>query len=160
MKKYLGLALLSTMLFGCASANLNVSKPYITNKNAKLSLSISKDPGVLIPPKQFELIENQISEGLTQSGLLSSSEVRSEHTVTIDMRSFRMRDDAARLTVGILAGCDNINSLVTVTDTSTNEVVGKSEISIKECAAWGVAEQVIKKYTEGVVNYLSNKKGA
>ena len=160
MKKYLGLVLLLTMLFGCASANLNVSKPYISDKATKLSLSISKDPGVLIPEEQYQQIENEISQGLTQRGLLSPSGYEPKHCVTIDVHSFRMRSDGARLSVGILAGCDNINSLVTVTDTSTNEVVGKSEISIKECAAWGVAEQVIKKYTEGVINYLSNKKGA
>lgn len=68
-----------------------------------------------------------------------------------------MRDDAARLLVGIMAGCDNIASTVIVTDKVTHEELGRSQISIKECGAWGVASQVIKKYTDGVVAYLSNK---
>jgi hypothetical protein len=66
-----------------------------------------------------------------------------------------MRPDAARLTVGIMAGCDNIKSKVSIIDPANNQKIGESEITIEECAAWGTSSQVIKKYSEGVVKYLA-----
>ncbi|MEZ4527357.1 MAG: hypothetical protein R2941_15670 [Desulfobacterales bacterium] len=59
--------------------------------------------------------------------------------------------------VGIMAGCDNIKSNVTISDSAEKQKIGESEVSIDECDAWGVSSQVIKKFSEGVVKYLAGE---
>ena len=157
MKKIFLVVIFSIFIYGCASTKSKITKAYIPTEDGQLAIHIEKSLSVFIPPYQYQLLESQIRNGLAHNGLLALNEDKSQHSVTIKIDSFRMRDDSARLTVGIMAGCDNIKSTVVVMDKVTNEELGKSQISIKECAAWGVASQVITKYTDGVIAYLSNK---
>lgn len=157
MKKIISIFFVAVLSFGCASIDSTVSKAYVPGNRSQLALSIKQESGVSIPSEQKQLLEKQIREGLSQKGLLASDENNSQHSVIVNIHTFRMRDDAARLTVGIMAGCDNISSTVVVTDKITGKEIGNARISIKECAAWGVASQVITKYTDGVVAYLTNK---
>lgn len=157
MRKIIAIFLVSVSSFGCASIDSKVSKAYVQGNSSPLSISFKQDARVSIPSEQKQLLENQIREGLSQNGLLASDENDSRHSVIVNIHTFRMRDDAARLAVGIMAGCDNIGSTVIVTDKITGKEIGNAKISIKECAAWGIASQVITKYTDGVVAYLTNK---
>lgn len=157
MKKIITTFLITASLFGCASVNTNVSKTYVSDNGSKASLSIKKDSGVTIPADQEQLLEKQIREGLIQKGILAADDKSSQHSVIVNIHAFKMRNDASRLFAGALAGCDDINSTITVTDKISGKEIGNSQISINECAAWGVASQVIKKYTDGVVAYLTNK---
>jgi len=157
MKKAFAILAFSTALIGCASTKSIVAIEYKPETKQKLALAIQKSAAVTIPEEQYSLLETQIKSGLSQENLLVPDGDISRHTVTVQIHSFYLREDAARLTVGILAGCDNINSTVTVTDKLTNEKIGSSNISIEECAAWGVASQVITKYTDGVIAYLTDQ---
>lgn len=160
MRKIIAIFLLSVSSFGCASIDSRVSKAYVQGNGSLLSISFMQDAGVSIPSEQKQLLVNQIREGLSQNGLLATEATdgnNSQHSVIVNIHTFRMRGDAARLTVGIMAGCDNISSTVIVTDKITGKEIGNAKVSIKECAAWGVASQVITKYTDGVVAYLTNK---
>lgn len=166
MRKIIAIFLLSVSSFGCASIDSRVSKAYVQGNGSLLSISFMQDAGVSIPSEQKQLLVNQIREGLSQNGLLATEATEateatdgnnSQHSVIVNIHTFRMRGDAARLTVGIMAGCDNISSTVIVTDKITGKEIGNAKVSIKECAAWGVASQVITKYTDGVVAYLTNK---
>lgn len=157
MRKIIAIFLLSVSSFGCASIDSRVSKAYVQGNGSQLSISFMQDAGASIPSEQKQLLVNQIREGLSQKGLLATDENNSQHSVIVNIHTFRMRNDAARLAVGIMAGCDYIRSTVIVTDKITGKEVGNAKVSIKECAAWGVASQVIKKYTDGVVAYLTNK---
>jgi uncharacterized protein YceK len=157
MRKIIAIFLLSVSSFGCASIDSRVSKTYVQGNGSQLSISFMEDAGVSVPSEQKQLLVNQIREGLSQNGLLATDENNSQHSVIVNIHTFRMRDDAARLAVGIMAGCDNIRSTVIVTDKITGKEIGNAKVSIKECAAWGVASQVITKYTDGVVAYLTNK---
>ena len=159
MNKIIAVSILSIFLLGCASTKSTVVKRYISSDESKISITIIKDVSVSVPDNQYQLIEDNITDGLKKNGLLASNQETSKHSAVVTLHSFRIRDDAARLAVGILAGCDNIISTVTVMDKLTNDEIGKSKISINECAAWGVSDQVITKYTNGVVEYLSNKQG-
>lgn len=156
MKQLMTIFILVSILFGCASTKSNVSKSYTASDESKLTLVLKKNEEVSIPQEQYQLIENQIKGGLSDKGLLAADELDSQHVVTVNLHSFRMREDAARLAAGIMAGCDNINSTVAITEKLTGNLMGSSTISIKECAAWGVAKQVITKYTNGVIEFLSN----
>lgn len=154
MKTIFFIVLGISILGGCATAKSNIVKPYAANNNAKLSILIEKNSRIAIPIDQYNLLESAIKEGLQQKQLLTSID-DSNHSVNVNITAYRMRDNAARLTAGAMAGCDTINSVVTVVDNASGEVIGESNIRISECAAWGVAAQVIKKYAKGVVSFLS-----
>jgi hypothetical protein len=155
MKRILLGVIFSVALVGCATPKSNVTMEYVPTGQDKLSVIIKSDQGVSVPADQLALLEAQIRNGLEKAGLLAVPEESSQHIVTLQIHSFRMRDDSARLTVGVMAGCDNIEGTVTVKNRINSEDLGSSDISIKECAAWGVAGQVIAKYADGVLAYLS-----
>ena len=96
-------------------------------------------------------------DGSIQNDMLASSSDSAQYSAIVDIHAFRMRNDAARLTVGIMAGCDNISSTVSIKDNSSGARVGSANVAIKECAAWGVADQVMKKYADGVVSFIAGK---
>ena len=156
-KAWLLLGLFCLFLSGCG-AKSNVITPYQFDSDITLEFSLSKKDGIEIPDDVFETIQKQIHEGLLAQNLLANNGNNNSHKAEILITSYRMRPDAARLLVGIMAGCDNIKSNVVVTDVKTKEKIGESEIMIEECAAWGVQSQVIAAYSEGVVNYLAGKK--
>jgi len=118
---------------------------------------LSKEATVDIPEEVLDTIKSQIQEGLSEHNLLATTTDDKSRKAEINITSYRMRPDAARLTVGIMAGCDNIRSNVAIIDPSNKQKIGESEIKIEECAAWGVSSQVIKKYSEGVVKYLAGE---
>lgn len=158
MKKLIACLLFALALYGCASVKSNSLIPYEANNEAKLSIVINKKDGVDIPDSELEQIKYRIQEGLSQRGLLASRDEESHRTAEIIITSFRMRADSARLVVGMFAGCDNIKSNVTVLDNTRHQELGKAEIKIEECAAWGISDQVIGKYSKGVVAYLAGEK--
>ncbi len=150
-------AIAVSVFTGCASTKTIVLKSYTPKNESKISFSVNHNPGMSIPANQYQLIKSQIRENLDKSGVLASNTDTAQYSAVVNLNTFRIRHNATRLTAGVFAGCDNINSIVVVTDNSTHKKVGSSQISIKECAAWGVASQVIKKYTDGVVAYLSKR---
>lgn len=158
IKKWLALALFCLFLCGCGAAKSKLITPYQFNSSFKLNFSLSKKETVEIPEEILETIKKQIQEGLSERNLLATTTDDNFRKAEIVITSYRMRPDAARLTVGIMAGCDNIKSNVAVIDSATKQKIGESEIIIKECAAWGVSSQVIKTYSEGVVKYLAGEK--
>ena len=157
-KKWLGLALFCLFLCGCGAAKSNLITPYQFDSSFKLNFSLSKKEIVEIPEEILETIKRQILEGLSEHNLLATTADENFRKAEVIITSYRMRPNAARLTVGIMAGCDNIKSNVVVIDSATKQKIGESEIMIKECAAWGVSSQVIKAYSEGVVKYLAGEK--
>ncbi len=156
-RTWLYLVLLCLFLGGCG-AKSNVITPYQFNSNIKLDFTLSKKEKIEIPDEVLETIRKQIRDGLSAQNILVKNTDENFRKAEILITSYRMRPNAARLLVGIMAGCDNIKSSVVVVDSKTNEKIGESEIMIEECAAWGVSSQVITAYSEGIVSYLAGEK--
>lgn len=140
-------------LTGCGASS-NVIKNYHADKNSKLKFSLVSQESIDVPNEVLETMRTQIQTGLSERNILASSGDERFRKATILITAYRMRPNAARLLVGILAGCDTIKSNVIVVDQPTSITVGESELEYEECAAWGVASQVISAYTESVVEYL------
>ncbi|MDQ7062553.1 MAG: hypothetical protein Q9M43_16125 [Sulfurimonas sp.] len=153
--KRLVLSLISIMVFiglsGCATNTVVV--PYKNDIKKSLKISLLKDSNVTISKQVLTSINEQVKNGLIKRNLLYSNET-DFNNVEIRLTSYRMRPDAARLTVGILAGCDNIKSDIIIKN-NENIIIGQSKIEFKECAAWGVSSQVITAYSKEVIKYLT-----
>ncbi len=154
--KLIAIGAIAVVMTGCGSST-KVIKPYQANSKDKLYVSVTKTNTATVPNDVLRTIEKQVKVDLAEKNLLAANINQSSQKVKIVISSYRMRPDAARLTVGIMAGCDNINSTVIVTNRKTNKIVGESKVDIKECAAWGVSSQVIASYSKGVSKYLLEK---
>jgi hypothetical protein len=120
-----------------------------------INYSLSAKESVEVPTEVLETMRSQIKSGLSDQNLLATKNEDRFLQANILITEYRMRPDAARLLVGIMAGCDTIKTEVIIADSSDEKTVGKSEFKSNECAAWGVSAQVIKAHTKKIVDYLS-----
>jgi hypothetical protein len=158
IKKITLVSAIALLMAGCATSKSIVSKDYTPADGTKISLTLTKDPGVAIRKDQIQQLESRIKQKLAEHGVLAANEKAAQHAVVVNLHSFKMREDAARLLASTSAGCDYINGSVMVTDKATSTEIGKSKVSIKGCASLDVTWQVISKYANGVVDYLTNEK--
>lgn len=154
--KFFYFVLFVLLLSGCGATS-NVIQKYQPNQTYKLNYSLSAAPQVEVPDEVLKTMQNQIQKSLSEQNLLASEGDNKFHKADILFTHYRMRPDAARLLVGIMAGCDKINSKVTILDSNTKIIVGEAEFESNECAAWGVASQVIKAHVDKIANYLSGR---
>ena len=141
-------------LSGCG-AKSNVIQKYQPEKNTKLKYSLLATPQVEVPDAVLDTMRSQVQESLSARNLLTKKGDVKYNKADILITEYRMRPDAARLLVGIMAGCDTFKSKVTVVDSNAGKVVGESEFESKECAAWGVSAQVIEAHINKITDYLS-----
>ena len=158
IKRFIILVLFGIILSACATPKSNTLTPYDFDTDFKFKLAISKNEAVEISEEVLETINDQVYQGLSERNLIANDTENTYREAVVNLTSYRMRPDAARLTVGILAGCDNIKSNVAIFDGGTTQKIGESEITIEECGGWGVSADVIKKYSDGIVKYLLGKK--
>ena len=157
MKKLFLVVVTCWILTGCGGVKSNVILPYHADRNLMITYSFSAKESVKVPTEVLETMRNQIKSGLSDQNLLATKNEDRFLQANILITEYRMRPDAARLLVGIAAGCDTIKTEVIISDSRDEKTVGKSEFKSKECAAWGVSSQVIKAHTKKIVDYLSGK---
>ena len=156
IKKWFAFALLCLFVCGCCgTAKFKSITPYQFDSSLKLKFSLSKEASVDIPEEILDTIKSQIQEGLSGCNILAATTDNNSRKAEIIITYYRMRPIAARLMVGIMAGCDNIKSNVVIIDPANKQKIGESEITIEECDSWGISSWIIKKYSEVVVKYLS-----
>ena len=154
--KLIYITFFALLLSGCGATS-NVLLKYQPDPNYKLNYSLLSSPQVEVPDEVLNTMRSQIQKGLSEQNLLASKEDNKFHIADILITHYRMRPDWARLIVGGMAGCDKINSKVTIVDSNTKKTVGEAEFESNECAGWGVSSQVIEAHTKKIVDYLSGK---
>ncbi len=150
--KSVGLTFCLVLLFsGCGVTQTSLI-PYQIENGSKMSYSLSTDNSISVPHDVLVSMDSQLKQGLLNKNKFTKGNSTLEATVLI--KEYRMRPNAARLTVGIFAGCDTLKSEVVITNKTTNKVVGKSEFKSKVCEAWGVSSQVIKAHMQKIIAFL------
>lgn len=150
-------SLICLLLTGCGSVKSNVILHYHADRNLTITYSLSAKELVEVPAEVLETMRSQIRAGLSDRNLLATKDEDKFLKADILITEYRMRSNAARLLVGIMAGCDTIKSKVTIVDSSSEKTVGQSVFESNECAAWGVSAQVIEAHTKKVIDYLSGR---
>lgn len=153
-KRCFYIAILGLFLSSCG-AKSNVIQQYKPEKDIKLKYTLSTTPQADVPDAVLNEMRSQIQESLSARNLLSTKGDIKFHQANILITEYRMRPDAARLLIGIMAGCDTLTSKVTIVESSNGKIIGESEFESKECAAWGVAAQVIEAHIKKIIEYLS-----
>jgi len=154
--KCIYLVLFVLLLSGCGATSKVIQK-YQPDHTYKLNCSVSAAPQVEVPDEVLKSMQSQLQKSLSEQNLLAAADDNKIHKADILITHYRMRPDVARLLVGIMAGCDKITSKVTIIDSNTKNIVGEADFESNECAAWGVASQVIRAHMEKISDYLSGK---
>jgi hypothetical protein len=152
--------LICLFLTGCGGlggVKSNVILPYHADRNLTINYSLSAKELVEVPAEVLETMRSQIKAGLSDRNLLATKDEDKFLKADILITEYRMRPNAARLLVGIMAACDTIKSKVTVVDSSNEINVGQVVFESSVCEAWGVSAQVIEAHTKKIVDYLSGK---
>ncbi|WP_457097785.1 DUF4410 domain-containing protein [Lysobacter sp. P5_B9] len=79
--------------------------------------------------------------------------------VKITITNYYMRAAAARFLVGIMAGRDNIHSVVTITDVKSGEELGRIEVDSHNPTAMGTAGGLIESHATEIADFMSGVRG-
>jgi NADH/NAD ratio-sensing transcriptional regulator Rex len=83
-----------------------------------------------------------------------SSAAEGAARVRIDVVNYRMRSGFARSMFGVMAGKDGVGSKVTVLGTSTDEVLGESEVSTFNVMAVGGEDDIARMHGVEIAKFL------
>lgn len=151
MHRFWNVLILGFLLVGCAGTKVVAVDRSLEGKPlGKLAYQLSSD--VEIEASDFESLDNLIIDQL--SGNLANSSSQATTNVKVTVREFRMRPDAARFLVGILAGTDNILSEVSVTDIGTGKEIANFTVKSLNDTAWGSSASLLSDHAEEIASYL------
>lgn len=153
-KKYILIVLACLILSGCG-VKQNVIRAYNPTQNLKLSYSLSASDGTEVPDEVLETMREQLARRLSARNLLAQQGENGANQANIVITGYRMRHGAAKALVGILAGCDNIQSKVVVKESVTGNTIGESTFESKECSAVIPAQKTINSHIEKIVEFFS-----
>lgn len=78
--------------------------------------------------------------------------------VNITITNYYMRPAAARFLVGIMAGRDNIHSVVTIVDAKNGEELGRIEVDSRNPTAMGTSNGLIEGHATEIADFLAGVK--
>lgn len=155
-KRLICLCFVCLILSGCGVKS-NVIVPYHPDQSLKLSYFLSSAELTEVPDEVLETMRTQLSRRLSEINLLALQGESGFNKADILITGYRMRHGAAKALVGIMAGCDNIRSKVTVTEPNTGKTIGISSFESSECSAVIPAQSTINRHIQKIVDYLSGK---
>jgi hypothetical protein len=153
-RRWMHIGLICLILSGCAG-KWSVIMPYHPAQNLKVSYSLSASQSIEVPDEVLEMMRTQLDRRLSARNLLGLQADSGLNKAEILITGYRMRHGATRAMVGILAGCDGIESKVTVKESGTGETIGIASFESSECSAVIPAQKTINGHIEKMVDYLS-----
>jgi hypothetical protein len=129
--------------------------PYHPGPNLRLSYSLEAAQSIEVPDQVLETMRTQLDRRLSARNLLASERENGADQAEIVITGYRMRHGATRSLVGIMAGCDEIQSEVTVRQPGTDETVGSATFGSTECSAVIPAQKTINDHMEKIAEYLT-----
>lgn len=152
MKRLIALVILvAVSLGGCSTAG-NVQRAYRPAPGDTISYVII--PKAEVSDEALAILRSELDGELRASGLLAAGPADARKAVEISITSYRMRHGATRAMVGIMAGSDNMQSSVVVTDKASGAVVGQFSVQSKNSTAWGTSRGMIADHAGKIVEYL------
>lgn len=123
-KKLLVITLLAmiSILYGCASAKLNVLKP-MTSHPSTASLTLSDKTAKKIPDEDIGNLKAAFSDSLQKAGVtLVSTEKKDVPTIVGEIHEYDKGSQALRYWIGFGAGTGNMKTAWKVTDPNGEEI--------------------------------------
>jgi hypothetical protein len=159
------------MLAGCGSSHVvkqplqmsaqpsGTSTPFEARYDvAEIKSSINPEDDV-IPEHLLAAIKGHLKAQLAKRGLLAASDAEEVYDVGINVTYYRMRGGFVRYMFGVFAGKDGIDSIVTVKQRGSGQLVGESNVSTFNLTAIGSEDDVARMHAEEIAAFLAGKGG-
>ena len=107
-------------------------------------------------PDHFLMAVNgYLKTELDNQGLLEKTDTSASYKINVTVIEYRMRSGMSSVLLGALAGKDGVESVVTVTDPVTSEVVGESTVSTFNVTAVAGMDDVAQMHAEEIAKFVS-----
>lgn len=145
------------MLTGCASST-KIDQPVAsTEASAPVTYSdiVVDNRGTEAPEHFLVAVKSYLRQELDRQAMYSP---QSGKQVVITVVDYRMRSGFSRAMFGVLAGKDGIDSQVTIKDSKSGKVIGRSTVSSYNVLAVGGMEDIARMHAEEIAKFLGAKK--
>lgn len=161
MKRFVVTVVASLFMIGCGSSHSILKPMQQPTSGVKVIYYVEgiADPNNNAPEHMRIAVLGYLKKDLESKGLLAQERGQANRLVTVTITSYRMRSGFTRAMFGFMAGKDGMGANVCVRDSSTNEVVGESEVSCYNLAAVGSEEDIARMEGQEIGKYLSEKRG-
>jgi hypothetical protein len=138
-----------SIMTGCVGTSLQVQRSYVYDQSDTFSYEIIDNANVTT--KGMSIFKDRLNSQFNKMGL---SNTKPNKIVEITFSNYHMRPGASRALVGIMAGADNITSMVTIKEKGTNNIVGSFQVISKNPTATSSARGLIEQHADEIVNYI------
>jgi hypothetical protein len=144
------------LMAGCAGTAAVVQSEYRLAQGEKLKLQLNPLPAA--SEQGMAILQARLTTRLSSAALLADAGDVSSRTLEVTLTNYYMRHGAARATVGILAGADNVQSRAQVKDPVTGKVLSEFSVESKNPSAWGSSKGLLEEHADKIVDTLVRAK--
>lgn len=160
MKNYIKFSLLLVCLLilsACGSSavvNKSLTESLSAN-NLKFTLDAINCNVNDVPDHFLAAVNGYLKSELTKKDLLEKTGSEKSYKISILVNEYRMRSGMTRMMFGVFAGQDGVGSIVTIFDSVTGNVVGKSTVSTFNITAVGGMDDIARMHAEKIAEFVS-----
>ncbi len=147
------------LLISCASST-KVSIPNknnnLINGNSKYQVSSLTSKTPEIPEHFSQAIKSYLNLEMQKSGRLAiNSKDKEIRNITIDIQNYRMRSGFSRSFLGVFAGKDGVDSIVTITNPIDKKIIAQAKINSFNISALGGPDDIAKMHAEEIAKFIN-----
>lgn len=110
-----------------------------------------------VPSHFMEAVKGYLKSELQKRNLYSNENESNPCRVNVVLNYYRMRSGFTRMMFGVLAGKDGVESVVSIVDQQTNQVVGKSNVSTFNIMAVGEMDDIARMHAEKIAEFVAGE---
>ena len=157
--KSIAVLLSMSVLIACGSS-MQVKKPLNlagVDQSTARSYQIRnvKSENEDVPEHFMEMIRSNLKVELAKRHLLANENSDPEFYIDIAITNYRMRGDIARFMLGVFAGKDGVESIVSIRDPKTEELAGETDVSTYNITAIGSMDEIARMHAEEIAKFLA-----
>jgi len=153
MRKIAIIFVLLLAMTGCSTA-VKVTKEYQRSPDDRFHCVIKVVESTRVPDETITKLKTRLEDSLLRWNRLAKEETDHGKQVEITFNNYNMRNDGARLLVGMLAGADIIDTSVIVKSSDGSQVLAKFNVVSKNKTALGSEGDLIEDHASLIISYL------
>jgi Domain of unknown function (DUF4410) len=157
MKKFVVSCLMvcASLMAGCGTT-AKIQTEYKLPQGEKLAFKV--DAPQDMSAEALGILNARLTAQLTSSGLLATPADAKARSLDVKVNNYYMRHGATRALFGIMAGADNIQSTIKITDKATGSVLSEFSVESKNASAWGTSSGMLEDHADKIINTLKGSK--
>ena len=157
--KFVALVVISFLFVACGS-NARISKNLdddLIVKQRKFNIGNIQCQISEVPEHFLSAIKGHLKTELQKRNIYTENNGDNPCAIEIAVSSYRMRSGFTRMMFGVFAGQDGIESVVSVVDPKTHNVLGKSNVSTFNVMAVGEMDDIARMPAEKIAEFVAGE---